>query len=89
LQWFARTQAIEIAGLLKDYFPDLPTPFFAACIDRYRALGLWGPDPVIRRAGYDRLHAAMRAAGALSRDIAFEACVDTALAEKVVRPTPA
>ena len=26
----------------------------------------------------------MRAAGALSRDVAFEACVDTALAEKVV-----
>ncbi|MDP1750331.1 MAG: ABC transporter substrate-binding protein, partial [Reyranella sp.] len=88
LQWFARTPALEIAGLLKDYFPDLATPLFAACIDRYRALGLWGPDPVIRRGGFDRLHAAMRASGALSRDIAFEACVDTALAEQVVRATP-
>ena len=79
----------ESAGLLKDYFPDLPTPLYAACIDRYRALGLWGPDPVIRREGYDRLHAAMRASGALSRDIAFEACVDTAMAEQAVRATPA
>jgi len=85
LQWFAKTPALEIAGLLKDYFPDLPTPLFAACIDRYRALGLWGPDPVIRREGFVRLHAAMRASGALSRDIAFEACVDTAMAEKVAR----
>jgi NitT/TauT family transport system substrate-binding protein len=85
LQWFARTPAIVIAGLLKDYFPDLATPLFAACIDRYRALGLWGPDPVIRREGFDRLHAAMRASGALSRDIAFEACVDTAMAEKAMR----
>lgn len=89
LQWFAKTPALEIAGLLKDYFPDLPTPLYAACIERYRALGLWGPDPVIRREGYDRLHAAMRASGALSRDIAFEACVDTAMAAQVVRATPA
>ena len=29
----------------------------------------------------------MRASGALSRDVAFEACVDTSLAEKVVRST--
>ena len=85
LQWFARTPALEVAGLLKDYFPDLPTPLFAACIDRYRALGLWAADPVIRREGFDRLHAAMRASGALSRDIAFEACVDTAMAERAVR----
>lgn len=85
LTWFTKTPALEIAGLLKDFFPDLPTPLFAACIDRYRALGLWGADPVIRREGYDRLHAAMRAAGVLSRDIAFEACVDTALARRVVR----
>ncbi|MBI3199457.1 MAG: ABC transporter substrate-binding protein [Rhodospirillales bacterium] len=85
LIWFARTPALEIAGLLKDYFPDLPTPLFAACIDRYRALGLWAADPVIRREGFDRLHAAMRASGALSRDITFEACVDTAMAERVVR----
>jgi NitT/TauT family transport system substrate-binding protein len=85
LQWFARSPAIEIAGLLKDYFPDLATPLFAACIERYRALGLWGPDPVIRREGFDRLHAAMRASGALSRDIAFEACVDTAMAAKAAR----
>lgn len=85
LQWFAKTPAIEIAGLLKGYFPDLPTPLYAACIERYRALGLWGPDPVIRREGYDRLHAALRASGALTRDIAFEACVDTAMAEKAVR----
>lgn len=89
LQWFAKTPALEIATLLKDYFPDLPTPLYAACIDRYRTLGLWGPDPVIRREGYDRLHAAMRASGALSRDVAFEACVDTALAEKVVCATRA
>jgi NitT/TauT family transport system substrate-binding protein len=84
LGWFAATPAIEIAGKLASYFPDVPTSIFAAAIERYRQLELWGSDPVIRREGYDRLHAAMRAAGALSKDIGFDDCVDTRLAERAV-----
>lgn len=84
LGWFARTPALEIAGKLREYFPDVAPEIFAGAIERYRGLSLWGSDPVIRREGYDRLHAAMRAAGALSRDIAFEACVDTQLAEQAI-----
>jgi NitT/TauT family transport system substrate-binding protein len=84
LQWFAKTPAAEIARLLKDFFPDVEPPIFAAAIERYRALGLWGADPVVRREGYDRLHAAMRAFGTLSRDIAFESCVDTTLAQRAM-----
>ena len=84
LGWFAATPAEEIASKLGDYFPDVPLAIFAAAIERYRALGLWGSDPVIRREGYDRLHAAMRAAGTLSRDVAFEDCVDTSLAKRAL-----
>jgi NitT/TauT family transport system substrate-binding protein len=82
LGWFAATPAVDIARALKSYFPDVAEPIFAAAIERYRKLGLWGPDPVIRREGYDRLHAAMRAAGTLKRDIPYELCVDTSLAER-------
>jgi NitT/TauT family transport system substrate-binding protein len=84
LGWFARTPATEIAGKLRDYFPDVAPEIFAGAIERYRGLSLWGRDPVIRREGYDRLHAAMRAAGALRRDIPFEACIDTKLAEHAI-----
>ena len=84
LGWFARTPAAEIAERLHAYFPDVAPAIFADAIERYRVLGLWGSDPVIRREGYDRLHAAMRAAGTLRRDIAFEECVDTKLAEQAV-----
>ena len=82
LGWFAKTPAIEIARLLKSYFPDVSEAIFAAAIERYRKLVLWGPDPVIRREGYDRLHAAMRAFGTLKRDIPYELCVNTTLAER-------
>ena len=51
-----------------DYFPDVAPADLRRRIERYRALGLWGSDPVIRREGYDRLHAAMRAAGTLRQD---------------------
>jgi NitT/TauT family transport system substrate-binding protein len=84
LGWFAATPATEIAGKLGRYFPDVPTPIFAAAIERYRQLELWGSDPMIRREGYDRLHAAMRAAGTLSKDIAFDDCVDTKLAKRAM-----
>jgi NitT/TauT family transport system substrate-binding protein len=84
LRWFANTRADEIAGALKSYFPDVAPAIFTAAIERYRKLGLWGPDPLIRREGYDRLHAAMRAAGVLSRDIAYETCVDTSLAQRAI-----
>ncbi len=84
LRWFKETRGAEIAPLLKSFFPDVDQKIFAAAIDRYRALNLWAADPVIPREGYDRLQAAMRAGGALSKDIPFETSVDTALAEKAV-----
>ncbi len=82
LGWFASTPAIEIARALRSYFPDVGEAIFSAAIDRYRKLGVWGPAPVIRREGYDRLHSAMRAFGTLERDIPYELCVDTSLAEQ-------
>ncbi len=85
LGWFAVTPAAEIVREVKAFFPDVDPAIFAAAIERYRALKLWGADPVIRREGYDRLHAAMRAAGALGKDVAFDNCVDTSLAEQAVR----
>jgi NitT/TauT family transport system substrate-binding protein len=84
LKWFAVTPSLEIVDVVQSFFPDVPRDLFAACIDRYRALELWGRDPVVRREGYDRLHAAMRSSGILARDIAFEDVVDTKLATRAI-----
>src|SRR5262245_4264963 len=43
LGWFAAASAAEIARTLKSYFPDVGEAIFAAAIERYRKLGLWGP----------------------------------------------
>ena len=85
LRWIRATPGVEIQRVLASYFPDVSPEIYAGAIDRYRALELYGPDPVTRREGFDRLAAAMRSGGALKREVPFEACVDNSLAEQVLR----
>jgi NitT/TauT family transport system substrate-binding protein len=84
LRWMAATSGNDIARALADCFPAVPHDIFAAAMDRYRALQLFAPDPVLQREGFDRLEAAMRSGGALDRPIAFEVCVDNSLALQVL-----
>lgn len=84
LRWIRATPGAEIQRALASYFPDVPAAIYAAAIDRYRALELYGPDPVTRQEGFDRLADAMRSGGALQRAIPFEDCVDNSLAEQVM-----
>ena len=85
LRWIGATPGAEVARTLASYFPDVPPALFSAAIDRYRALGLYGPDPVLRPEGFERLKAAMLSAGAIKRNIPFTDCVDNSLAEAAVR----
>jgi NitT/TauT family transport system substrate-binding protein len=89
LQWIKATPGQEVQRTVASRFPDVPPPLFAAAIDRYRALELYAPDPVTRREGFDRLAAAMRSGGALTRNIPFENCIDNTLAHEVVSADPA
>ena len=84
LAWIRTTSGADVQRQLAAYFPDVPAPVFAGAIDRYRMLEVYGPDPVTRREGFDRLAAAMRSGGALIADMSFEECVDNSLAEVVV-----
>jgi len=85
LRWLAESPGADVARALASFFPDVPADIFAAAIDRYRALGLYGPDPITRREGVERLQAAMRSGGALDHDIPFESIVDNSLAEESVK----
>ena len=87
LRWIAATPGAEVARTLASFFPDVPQPIFAGAIDRYRSLGLYATDPVLRREGFERLAAAMVSGGALVRPIPFETCVDNTLAQQVVSET--
>jgi NitT/TauT family transport system substrate-binding protein len=87
LQWLHASSGAEVQKALASYFPDVPASIYAGAIDRYKALGLYGTDPITRPEGVARLAAAMRSGGALSRDIPFADIVDNSLAEQVVSET--
>jgi NitT/TauT family transport system substrate-binding protein len=85
LQWLHATPGAEIQRTLAGYFPDVPPAIYAGAIDRYKALGLYGPNPITQPEGVARLAASMQSGGALKRDIPFNEIVDNSLAEQVVR----
>ncbi len=84
LDWVQASDGGTIAEAVGSYFPDVPRPVFAAAIDRYKAHGLYGRDPVLRSEGFERLRAAMLSGGALRRGAAYETCVDPRLAERAL-----
>ncbi len=54
---------------------------------RYRSLGIWGRNPILPQAGYDRLKSAL-VAGKFAKGVPFEVAVDNSIAEQVVAEDP-
>src|SRR5262249_36507973 len=54
LGWVAQANGDEIAAAIAQYFPDVPAAVLVRACARYKALGIWGRDPHLPRAGYDR-----------------------------------
>jgi NitT/TauT family transport system substrate-binding protein len=88
LRWIAAHDGAALADAIGSYFADLPRARLAACIDRYKALGLWNSEPVFRREGVEWLREAMLAAGYIRTRLDFEACVDNRFAERSVADAP-
>jgi NitT/TauT family transport system substrate-binding protein len=84
LHWVAQATPAEIAGAMAGYFTDVPQARLEAACGRYQALGIWGRDPVLPRAGYERLVAGMESGGFVDPGTAFEVAVDNTLAEEAV-----
>lgn len=87
-KWLHAHSAQEFAATVKPFFPDLPMAVLSAAIDRYKALGIWGENPRHARVGFDRLDAAMRSAGFIERGATYEQCMDTSLAEAIIKEDP-
>ena len=83
-RWVAAASGAEIAAAVAGYFSDVAPGVLTAACTRYQALGIWGPDPVMRRSGYDRLLSSLVSGGFVSPGTPFEAAVDNSLAEAVV-----
>jgi len=88
LKWVGRVDGATIAEAIAGFFPDVPPALLVAACSRYKALGIWGADPVLPRAGYDRLLSGLVSGGFVSPGTPFEVAVDNSLATAVVAEDP-
>lgn len=82
--WVASVSGAEIAKSIAGYFTDVPAPILEAACSRYKALGIWNTNPLLPRAGYDRLRDGLVSGGFVSPGATFETAVDNSLSEAVI-----
>jgi NitT/TauT family transport system substrate-binding protein len=87
-KWLHAEDAGTVAGTIARFFPELTAETLAACISRYKALGLWGHDPFLPVDGFERLKGACLSGGLIERGAVYGDCVDTSLARIVVESNP-
>jgi NitT/TauT family transport system substrate-binding protein len=88
-RWVAGATGAAIAEAVRGYFPDVATAVLEAACARYKALAIWGSDPVLPRAGYDRLLSSLVSGGFVNPGTPFSVAVDNSIAEAVVAETSA
>jgi len=79
LGWVHASSGEAIARVLVPYFPDIPQPVLAGAAERYKRLGVWGRDGVLRPEGFEWLKAAMLAQGTIRHGAEHAVCVDNSL----------
>jgi NitT/TauT family transport system substrate-binding protein len=87
-KWVAAADGTAIANAISRYFPDVPPAILAASCARYKSLGIWGSDPRLPRAGYERLRDSLVSGGFVSPGTEFAVAVDNSLAESVIAEAP-
>src|SRR5258708_6974144 len=87
-KWLHAQTPATIAKTIQRFFPAAPAPLLTAALARLQQLGVWGRNPVLPRAGYDRLKAGLLSGGLITRDTPFEEAVDNQLARLVIEENP-
>lgn len=83
-KWIHGQDAATIAATIAGFFPDLDADTLTGGIARYKALGIWGRDPLLPKDGFERLKAACLSGGLIERGADYADCVDTSLARSVI-----
>jgi len=87
-KWLHAQPPEALANSVQGFFPSAAPTVLRDAVARYQALGIWGRNPILPRAGYDRLKAGLISGGFVRQGASFEAAVDNSLADEVVREDP-
>ena len=83
-KWLHTQPPEALADAVHSFFPNVPAALLRGAVARYRALGVWGRNPILPRNGYDRLKAGLVSGGFVKAGVPFEQAVDNSLAEEVI-----
>ena len=83
-RWVAAQPPEALTTAIADYFPALDRDVLTHAVARYQRQGVWGRDPILSKAGFDRLRRALLGSDFISRKVPFAECVDNRLAEAAV-----
>lgn len=87
-RWLVDADPDVVAGIVAPFFPDIPPSRLAGAIARYKALGVWGTNPGLSAAGYERLRASLVSGGFVESGTPFEITVDNSFADEVIAEDP-
>ena len=87
-KWLHAQDAGTIAATIARFFAEVDADTLTACIARYKALGLWGHDPVLPKDGFERLKGACLSGGLIENGAEYADCIDTSLARAVIESDP-
>ena len=87
-KWLHGAPIETLAETVQPYFPAVSQTLLCAALARYRALGIWSPNPILPRDGYERLKAGLVSGGFVRAGTPYEIAVDNSLAEAAVRADP-
>lgn len=87
-EWLRAVEAGTVAETIAANFPSLDLLALTGCIDRYKSFGLWGGDPVLPEAGFERLRRSCLSGGLIECGTPFDQCVDNSLARAVIADDP-
>lgn len=86
-KWLYAQPVEALADVVQGYFPAVPRSRIAGALARYKSLGIWGRNPILPRAGYDRLKDGL-VSGGFVKGTDYVVAVDNSLAEQAVRDDP-
>lgn len=87
-KWVAAATGAAIAAEIAQYFADVPGAILGDACAHYKSLGIWGRNPRLSRAGYDRLCTSLVSGGFVSPGTPYEVAVDNSLADAIVAENP-
>ena len=87
-KWLYNQPPEAISEAVRSFFPKVSPALLRGAVARYQALGIWGRNPILPRAGYERLRAGLVSGHFVREGAPFEQAVDNSVAEEVVREDP-